>query len=434
MRKSLERLFAYDRVARARATAAVAALAAALVWLGDTVVDSLLLGERPFLEELLQPTPRELWIRVLLTVCAVLLHRAHLHRQRLRLFSSALAAAPDGVQITTLEGIISYSNQAVRDIYGWSAEALLGHHVNEMNADPSFASREIIPSIQRKGGWHGEIFVKHADGHVFPIWLSTSLVLGSTGKPEAMIGVIRDISERKRAEQELREYARRLEDATTLKDLFADILRHDLLGPASTVQLSLDSLLRRAPDAETTRKILETARRSNAKVIDMIEGAAKYAKLSAARQLEFRTLDLGEVLADVVSEFELRRAVRGVRIELRTPGAFPTLAHPLIADVFENLVSNAVKYGPEGGTVTLDVTDSGDSWTVAVTDEGEGIADADKERIFIRFERLRKEGVKGTGLGLAIAKRIVELHAGRIWVEDAPGRGAVFKVRLAKAS
>jgi signal transduction histidine kinase len=105
----------------------------------------------------------------------------------------------------------------------------------------------------------------------------------------------------------------------------------------------------------------------------------------------------------------------------------------MISDVFENLVSNAIKYGRPGGVIRIDVRDGGDRWRVEVADTGDGIADADKEKLFTRFERLRKEGVKGTGLGLAIAKRIVDLHGGSIWVEDNPGGGAVFCVALPKA-
>ena len=104
----------------------------------------------------------------------------------------------------------------------------------------------------------------------------------------------------------------------------------------------------------------------------------------------------------------------------------------MIAEVFDNLLSNAAKYGPEGGLVRVEVLDEGARWKVCVIDAGEGIPDADKEKVFGRFERLRKEGVKGTGLGLAIARRIVELHGGRIWVEDAPGGGACFCVALHK--
>ena len=106
----------------------------------------------------------------------------------------------------------------------------------------------------------------------------------------------------------------------------------------------------------------------------------------------------------------------------------------MIGDVFENLLSNAAKYGPAGGTVWVRIDDDGARWRASVTDSGEGIPDADKDKVFRRFERLSKGSVKGTGLGLAIAQRIVDLHGGRIWVEDAPGRGARFCVTLAKVA
>jgi signal transduction histidine kinase len=244
--------------------------------------------------------------------------------------------------------------------------------------------------------------------------------------------VIRDVSERKRSERELRGYARRLEDATEMKDLFADILRHDLLGPATTVQLSLDSLTKRDPTPELARKMLASAQRSCARLIAMIEGAAKYAKLSAAGEIDFARIDLGGVLREVVAESDLRRAEQNVRIVLEAGGEYPVYANPMIGDVFENLVSNALKYG--GGEVRIAAQDDGARWRITVADRGEGIPDEHKEKLFTRFERLRKEAVKGTGLGLAIAKRIVDLHGGAIWVEDNPGGGSVFCVALRTAT
>ena len=199
------------------------------------------------------------------------------------------------------------------------------------------------------------------------------------------------------------------------------------------MQLSIESLLRRELEPATTRRFLETARRSCTKLIEMIEGAAKYAQLSSAKGIEFRSLDASALLREVVAEFELRGRERDAHVLLDAPGTSAVRANPMIADVFENLLSNAAKYGPRGGTIRVRVEDDGPSWRVSVTDSGEGIADADKEKVFMRFERLQKEGVKGTGLGLAIARRIVDLHGGRIWVEDAPGGGARFCVTLAKA-
>jgi signal transduction histidine kinase len=84
--------------------------------------------------------------------------------------------------------------------------------------------------------------------------------------------------------------------------------------------------------------------------------------------------------------------------------------------------------------VEIGIRDGGTDWVATVKDFGPGIRDEDKPKVFTRFERLKKEGVQGTGLGLAIAKRIVELHQGRIWVDDNPAGGAVFCVSLPKAA
>jgi PAS domain S-box-containing protein len=433
-RSSIERLLSQSQSARARATVGVALVALAAYWVLDSALDATLDPETTFAKELLSPALREAWTRLIVPVLAVLLWRARLARQRFRLVWAAISAAPDGVQITELDGTVAYSNPAVQAIYGYAPEELLGRNVNHMNADPNLATREITPAIQRTGSWAGEIDVRHKDGRVFPVWLNTSLVRDPGGRPLAMVGVVRDISERKRSERETWEYARRLEEATGLKDLFADILRHDLLGPAATVQLSLDSLLRREPEPAAARKILETAKRSCVKLIDLIEGAAKYAKLSTAQGIDFKTLDLASVLRDVLGEFESRAKDRGLTVLFDAPASAYVRANPMIGDVFENLLSNAAKYGPAGGTVWVRIDDDGARWRASVTDSGEGIPDADKDKVFRRFERLSKGSVKGTGLGLAIAQRIVDLHGGRIWVEDAPGRGARFCVTLAKVA
>ena len=132
--------------------------------------------------------------------------------EKLILFSKALDEAADGVQITDLDGYIIYSNKAIKDIYGFSPEEYRGKHVNEMNADPHFAGRVILPSIKATGRWAGELLVKHKDGTVFPIRLSISLVSNGQGDPIAMVGFIKDISERRRAEEALKERKERLKE------------------------------------------------------------------------------------------------------------------------------------------------------------------------------------------------------------------------------
>lgn len=422
-----------DRPRERAGRIALVALAALVgFWVADAATDGFILGDRGFKAELLHPTPSDAWMRVLVAALLVVVFLLSLERARMRLLSSVIAEAPDGVQIADLDGLVAYSNRAVQEIYGFSPEELLGRHVSSMNADPEFADHIILPALQRTGRWAGEVEVRHKDGRTFPIWLTTALVLGARGKPTAAVGIIRDLTQRKRIEQELRSYATQLEEATRLKDLFADILRHDLLSPAATLRMSIDLLAKNESSPAATR-LLGKMSRSCARLTDLIEHAAKYAKISTLEQLELDTLDLRRVLQDVMADFQETLRDDGLRSSLPSLLELPVRANPLVSEVFANLVSNALKYGPEGGTVTVGVEDAGEHWVVAVADCGEGIRDEDKERIFTRFERLEREGVKGTGLGLAIAKHIVELHRGKIWVEDNPGGGCVFRVALPKA-
>ncbi len=433
MPASVTVLMSESRAPRARRLALIAIVSFAAFWIIDALVDSLLWHQGTFQESLLHPDAEEFWFRGLVTALVVLVYRGRWASTRLRLLSSALDAAPDGIQIVDLQGRIAYSNAAVERIYGSSPEEFLGRNVNELNADPTFAARVILPALQREGHWAGEIDVKHKDRRTFPIWLRTSVVLSRRGPPLAAIGVIRDITERRRQEEELRTYARQLEEATRIKDLFADILRHDLGGPASALQMSIEMLLKHEPPSPAAARLLATAKRSCARLTDMLEAASTYAKLSAARDIEFGTVDLGPLLRGLPAEFELSLADRNARLTIDAPGAYPARANEMVSEVFTNLLSNAIKYGPRGGTIEVGVSDAGDRWRVSFSDSGEGIADADKERVFTRFERAAKDAVKGTGLGLAIARRIVDLHGGRIWIEDNPRGGAVFCVALPKA-
>jgi len=122
--------------------------------------------------------------------------------EKLKVFSRAVEEAPDGVQIVDLNGIIRYSNKAVEEMYGFSREELLGMHVTYLNVNPEIAYGIILPSIKENGSWIGDLTVKSKNGSEFPIWLNTSLVKDERGEPIAMVGVIRNMQDRKEAEKE----------------------------------------------------------------------------------------------------------------------------------------------------------------------------------------------------------------------------------------
>ena len=112
------------------------------------------------------------------------------------------------------------------------------------------------------------------------------------------------------------------------------------------------------------------------------------------------------------------------------PSRAPVEMNALAEEIFENLLDNAVKYSPEGSAVKVTVSREGKDWRVSVADRGPGIPDEHKESVFERFKRRDKKGVHGSGLGLAIARRVAVLHGGAAWVEDNPGGGSIFSVRL----
>ncbi|MFP4655034.1 MAG: Cache 3/Cache 2 fusion domain-containing protein [Methanohalobium sp.] len=231
---------------------------------------------------------------------------------------------------------------------------------------------------------------------------------------------------------ELNSMIANLKESNNLKDLFTDILRHDLLNPVTIIKGYTDVLLKMEND-EKKIKTLETIKRNTDKLINMIENASKLTKLNTVEDLEFKQLDIGAIFKEVVKNYQPYIEEKQMNVDFRAEGEYPSRADSFIEDVFSNLLSNAVKYSPEGSKIIIDIHDAGKFWKVTVTDFGVGVADENKQLIFERFKRADKGGVKGSGLGLAIVKRIIELHGGDVGVKDNPeGQGSIFWVTVEK--
>jgi hypothetical protein len=220
-----------------------------------------------------------------------------------------------------------------------------------------------------------------------------------------------------------------VEEANRIKNLFLDVLRHDLLNPAGVLDNYIDLMLEEAKESE--KEDLLAMKRAVRKLLEIIEDATKFAKLESIKP-EFKDIDLDSTLKNVIEDFEPLLKEVGMEVEYKSPGSLPIRASPLLYDVFANLLSNAIKYAKDGKKVSIEVEDDGENYIIRVKDFGEGVPDEFKEIIFERFKRKEKRGVKGTGLGLAIVKRIAEIHGGEVWVEDNSPKGAVFVVKLPK--
>jgi PAS domain S-box-containing protein len=250
------------------------------------------------------------------------------------------------------------------------------------------------------------------------------------GKVAQVMEVSRDITERVESHQKIEKYARELERSNHLKGLFTDIMRHDLLNPTGIIRNIVEIM----EDDEKMKGSQEMAviKRNIEKLEDIIQNATQYAKLESPEGLEKKRLKLTDIISSLIGDVSMYAEEKKISIDFVPEDAYEIKANSVIESVFLNLLTNAIKYSPEETNVKIAISDEGDNLMVSVKDQGEGVPDKFKEAIFDRFTRKDKLGVRGSGLGLAIVKRIVELHGGRVWVEDNPGGGSMFIVTLPK--
>lgn len=123
-----------------------------------------------------------------------------------------------------------------------------------------------------------------------------------------------------------------------------------------------------------------------------------------------------------------------MKLQNKAVKSMPMKANPMVREIILNFLTNALKYAPDGKVVTIESVEKDGNYVIKTEDRGEGIPDMYKKTIFNRFNRLDRAGVKGFGLGLNIVSKLAEAHGGSVWVEDNPGGGAVFIVRLPKTS
>jgi signal transduction histidine kinase len=317
-----------------------------------------------------------------------------------------------------------------RDSAGGAAP-LLCHQVSHHSDEPCAGSDHPCPmKSARESGKPVKVLHEHyrEDEKRF-VEITASPLWGDDGSFGGVVESQRDVTDRVLAERQLSDYASRLEQSNRLKDLFIDIMRHDLMNPAWFVLTSASMALRKGTDGPLKGE-LQGITRVSRKIIDLIQNASTLARIEEGGELTFEELDLAEMMEGAIAEHEAAARERGVDLALKASGPVLVRANPLLGDVFSNLVSNAIKYGAEGSTVDIAIREEGSACRTSVADRGEGVPDEDKEDIFTRFTRKDKGGVKGSGLGLSIVRRVVTAHRGRVWVEDRPGGGSVFLVEI----
>lgn len=257
-----------------------------------------------------------------------------------------------------------------------------------------------------------EIEIITKDGRRVPLEIRAARLEG-VGE----IAIACDITEQKRLEEKLREHAAKLELSDSLKGLFIDIMGHDLLNTLTVIR-GVVNLLLKEPNLKEYRKHLDVLESNVDRLIKTIEDVQVYVKLRGVGGLKREEIDLTCLALEVINNYREAASAKGIEMTWELPKKCPARVNPLIRYIFDNLISNAIKYSPPQSRVEVEIKDLRADYEIRIKDYGPGIPDQFKEVIFQRFERGGKKGVKGTGLGLAIVKRVVELHGGRVHVED----------------
>ncbi len=273
-----------------------------------------------------------------------------------------------------------------------------------------------------------EVAATHPDGAACWMEVRVCPLVGDDGEVLGAVEVVRDIAERKQAEDKLADYAAELARSNADLRQFAYVASHDLQEPLRMVSSYVRLLAgeyqgKLGDDAD---EYIGYAVDGAARMRDLINDLLAYARVGT-RGKEFAPVDCESVLKKALANLEVAISESGAEV---THDALPTVVGDdgQLTQLLQNLIANAIKFrGAQSPRIHVSARRETGGWHFYVSDNGIGIAPAHLDRVFNMFERLPIETRQpGTGIGLAICKRIVERHGGWIWVESEPGEGSTF--------
>jgi signal transduction histidine kinase len=252
---------------------------------------------------------------------------------------------------------------------------------------------------------------------------------------DEVMAIIRDITDRKRAEEDIRKALDKQQELSELKSRFVTMSSHEFRTPLTTI-LSSAELIEKYSEKLTEEKKIQHLHRIQSSVKHMTQLLNNVLLIGKAEagKLEFRPapIDLAQFCRDLVEELQLSSG-NNHTIAFCSQGECTNacLDEKLLRYILSNLLSNAIKYSPAGGTVNFDLICQQGEVLFRVQDRGIGIPQADQAKLFDSFHRASNVGtISGTGLGLAIVKKSVHLHQGTITVHSEIGVGTTFTVTL----
>jgi PAS domain S-box-containing protein len=358
-------------------------------------------------------------------------------------YRTLVETSPDAVAVLDLDGNFIMVNRQTVALYGFrSSEEMLGQNAFTLlpPEDRPRADADLRRVVETGTLANVEYVLMRKDGSHFPADLRASLLLDAAGKPKGMVAVARDITARKRAEQEVRrlneeleqrviERTARLEAANRELEAFSYSVSHDLRAPLRAIDGFSEALRQDCADKLDARgkEYLQRVRAAAQRMGQLIDDLLNLSRLARA-EITRQDVDLS-ALAEAIAE-ELRRTSPDRDVELViAPGLVAKGDKALLRVVLQNLLGNAWKFTSkhERARVEFGVAQVSGERTYFVRDDGAGFDTAYADKLCAPFQRLHAAAdFPGTGIGLAIVQRIVQRHGGRVWAEGAVGKGATF--------
>ncbi len=357
-------------------------------------------------------------------------------------FRSVLEKAPDGLMVVDADGTIRLVNAQCEKLFGYARDELVGQKVETL---VPAAIRAHHPGLRegyhqapttRSMGAKRELHAQRKDGSLFPVDIGLSPLPARDGAGTQVAVSIRDITDRRQAETELKDAKQKAEEATQMKSMFLANMSHEIRTPMNAI-IGLSYLALKTPLNAKQRDYVGKVHNAGTSLLAIINDILDFSKIEAGRlDLEAVEFKLDDVLSSVTTVTAGKANEKGLEFLAQVaPGLPPSLVgDPLrLGQILTNLINNAIKF-TEQGEVRLSVEQmerTGEKCQLRFTirDTGIGMNTDQAARLFQPFTQAdmsttRKHG--GTGLGLTICRRLVELMGGQIWFESTPGTGTTF--------
>ncbi|MFN0020201.1 MAG: two-component system sensor histidine kinase NtrB [Pirellulaceae bacterium] len=374
--------------------------------------------------------------------------------------NAILATAVDAVITIDEYGLVDSFNPAAERIFGYAAGEVIGQNVRMLMPEPYRREHDGYLGNYRQTGQRKiigigrEVVGRRKDGTIFPLDLAVSEA--QLGDRRAFVGIVRDITERKRAENALQESNRQLEGAiaalhakneevkvmtqqlwqaaklASVGELAASIA-HELNNPLAIVSLRVESILTQMLTEDPARRQLEVVEQE----VDRMAGlVANLLQFSRRGQRQASTVDLADDLIKTLELVQHNLRTHRIQVVQELAPDVPVIQadRQLLRQVFLNLLTNAGDAMREGGTLSLRITkgfleNGRPAVVIEFADTGVGISPEHLPRVMEPFFTTKEEG-KGTGLGLAICRRAIQEHGGAIQITSEPGKGTTVRIAL----